>query len=86
MTVFLVFYLVSVVTMILLIAKKKTFLSSWMWILNPLTFKLLINWIGRLGSSALLNGILCSNMSLGAILIFVAWWISLKKNGSSRHG
>ena len=86
MIVFLIFYLMSVVTMILLVAKKKTFLPSWMWILNPLTFKLLINWIGRLGSSALLNGILCSNMSLGAILIFAAWWISLKKNGSIRHG
>ena len=34
----------------------------------------------------LMLGILCSNMSLGAILIFAAWWISLKKNGSSRHG
>ena len=79
----------GILTMIgdcLLVAKKKTFLPSWMWILNPLTFKLLINWIGRLGSSALLNGILCSNMSLGAILIFAAWWISLKKNGSIRHG
>ncbi len=57
-----------------------------MWILNPLTFKLLINWIGSLGSPAPLNGILCSNMSLGAILIFAAWWISLNKNGGSRHG
>ena len=50
MIVFLIIYLMSVVTMILLVAKKKTFLPSWMWILNPLTFKLLINWIGRLGS------------------------------------
>ena len=80
MLVFLVFYLMCVFTMILLIAKKKTPLPAWMWIFNPLTFKLLINAIGRLGGgSAVMNGILCSNMSLGAIIIFAAWWIFLKK-------
>ena len=77
--VFLVFYLLSVVTMIILVAKKKTFLPSWMWIFNPLTFKLFINVIGRLGSSALMNGLACSNMSLGAMIIFIAWWVSLNK-------
>lgn len=85
MIVFLVFYLMSVVTMILLIAKNKTFLPSWMWIINPLTFKLLFNMIGRLGSSAILNGILCSNMSLGAIIIFTVWWIYLSREGISNE-
>ena len=79
MAVFLVFYLMSVVTMIILITKKKTFLPPWTWILNPLTFKLVFNVLGRLGNSAVLNGILCSNMSLGAIIIFAAWWIALNK-------
>lgn len=79
MAVFLMFYLMSVVTMIILVAKKKTPLPAWMWIMNPLTFKLLINLVGRLGSSAVLNGILCSNMSLGAIVIFAVWWIYLSK-------
>ncbi len=79
MIVFLVFYLINVVTMITLVAKKKTFLPVWMWIMNPLTFKLLINAVGRLGSSAVLNGILCSNMSLGAVLLFFLWWIVLNK-------
>ena len=39
--------------------------------------KILINAFGRLGNSAVLNGILCSNMSFGAIIIFAAWWIVL---------
>ena len=80
MVVFLVFYLMSAVTMILLIAKKKTPLPAWMWIFNPLTFKLLFNALGRLGGgSAVMNGILCSNMSLGAIILFAAWWFVLKE-------
>lgn len=77
MVIFLIFYLMHVAAMIYLVAKKKTFLPTWMWIMNPLTFKILINAFGRLGNSAVLNGILCSNMSFGAIIIFVAWWIVL---------
>ena len=80
MAVFLVFYLISVVTMIILVAGKKTFLPGWMWILNPLTFKILINVVGRLGSGAVANGIACSNMSLGAIIIFAGWRLALEKN------
>ena len=79
MIIFLVFYLMSVITMIILVSKKRTFLPSKMWILNPLSFKVLINVIGRLGSSAVMNGIACSNMSLGAILIFIVWWLCLSK-------
>ena len=75
--VFLIFYLISVVTMIILVVGKKTAFPGWMWILNPLTFKILINIVGRLGSGAAANGIACSNMSLGAIIIFMAWWIYL---------
>ena len=82
--VFLVFYLISVVTMIVLIAGNKTFLSRWMWILNPLTFKILINVIGRMGSGAVANGIACSNMSLGAIIIFAVWRLVLEKNGKGK--
>ncbi len=77
MVIFLIFYLIHVAAMIYLVAKKKTFLPAWMWIMNPLTFKILINAFGRLGNSAVLNGILCSNMSFGAIIIFAAWWIVL---------
>ena len=79
LVVFLIFYLISVVTMIILVSGKKTVFPGWMWILNPLTFKILINIIGRLGSGAAANGIACSNMSLGAILIFLAWWIHLRQ-------
>ncbi len=73
MLVFLVVYLLQVSTMILLIAGRRTPLPAWMWVLNPLTFKLVINLIGRQGSSALSNALLCSNMSLGAICIFLVW-------------
>lgn len=46
-----------------------------MWIVNPLTFKILLNAIGKLGTSAFLNGLACSNMSLGGLIIMAAWLI-----------
>lgn len=52
LAVFFIFYLLSIVTMIILVAGKKTPLPGWMWIMNPLTFKILINVVGRLGSGA----------------------------------
>ena len=85
MIVFLCFYLMHCICMAVLVAKKKTGFPAWMWILNPLTCKLLINIIGRFGSSAAANGILCSNMSLGALLIFAVWWIYLSK-GVAKDG
>ena len=50
-----------------------------MWILNPLLFKILINGFGKLGTSAFFNGTACSNMSLGALIILVAWMIVIRK-------
>ena len=79
LTAYIVCDLGLTIIMIAMVWKKKTYLPPWMWIFNPLTFKLLINMIGRLGSSAFMNGLACSNMSLGAIIIFAAWWISLNK-------
>ena len=73
MIVFFAVYLLNIVTMILLIGKGKTPLPKWMWVLNPLTFKILLNAVSRLGTSAFLNGLGCSNMSLGGLLIFAAW-------------
>ncbi|MBR3508008.1 MAG: hypothetical protein IKO03_04430 [Lachnospiraceae bacterium] len=79
--VFFAFYLLCVITMILLIVRRKTYLPSWMWILNPLTLKILINMIGNLGTSAFLNGLGCSNMSLGGIIIFITWFCFMQKEG-----
>ena len=79
--VFFIFYFMNIITMILLIVKKKTCLPGWMWIINPLTFKLLFNAIGKLGDSAFLNGLACSNMSLGGLLIMLAWMICIKRAG-----
>lgn len=62
-----------------LIAKGRTPLPRWMWVLNPLTFKILLNAVGRLGTNAILNGLACSNMSLGALLIFAAWMAVLRR-------
>ena len=73
--VFFIFYFLNVITMLLIVAKKRTILPGWMWIVNPLTFKILLNAIGKLGTSAFLNGLACSNMSLGGLIIMVAWLI-----------
>jgi hypothetical protein len=50
-----------------------------MWILNPLVLKICINALGKLGTSAFFNGLACSNMSLGALIILLSWLIEVKK-------
>lgn len=80
--VFFLFYFINVVTMALIIAKKKTCLPGWMWIINPLLFKILFNGLGKMSTSAVLNGIACSNMSLGALVIFTVWMVVLCQRSS----
>ncbi len=77
--VFFIFYFLNVITMLVIVAKKRTILPGWMWIVNPLTFKILLNAIGKLGTSAFLNGLACSNMSLGGLIIMVAWLIVIMR-------
>lgn len=72
-------YLVNVVTFIIIIAKKKTILPSCLWLINPLTFKILLNMLGKMSTSAFWNGIGCSNMSLGAIIIFIVWIVIINR-------
>lgn len=60
--IFLVFYLANVITMILGISKGKT---------------ILLNLVGKMSTAAFWNGIACSNMSLGALIIFLAWMLVL---------
>lgn len=79
MIVFFSFYVIHVITLIIIIAQKKTMLPSWLWILNPLIFKILINAFGRLGTNAFFNGIACSNMSLGALIILTVWLLVISK-------
>lgn len=79
MVVFFVAYLVNVVTFIIIIAKKKTILPSCLWLINPLTFKILLNMLGKMSTSAFWNGIGCSNMSLGAIIIFIVWIVIINR-------
>lgn len=83
MVVFFAAYLVSVVTFIIIIAKKKTILPSCLWLINPLTFKILLNMLGKMSTSAFWNGIGCSNMSLGAIIIFIVWIVIINRKKSA---
>jgi hypothetical protein len=80
--VFFAVYLVACISMAVLIAKGKTILPKWMWILNPLVMKILINALGKLGTSAFFNGLACSNMSLGALIILLTWMIAIKRISS----
>ncbi len=77
--VFFCFYFLNVATMIVIIIKKKTIIPKRMWILNPFVFKLLLNGIGKMGTSAFLNGLACSNMSLGALIIMIGWLLVILK-------
>ena len=79
--IFMAFYLANVVTMILSIAKGKTPLPRWMWLINPFAFKILLNLVGKMSTSAFWNGIACSNMSLGALIIFLVWMLILLRRG-----
>jgi hypothetical protein len=38
-----------------------------------------INAFGKLGTSAFFNGLACSNMSLGALIILLTWMIAIKR-------
>jgi hypothetical protein len=77
--VFFAVYFVACISMIVLIAKGKTILPKWMWILNPLVMKIVINALGKLGTNAFFNGLACSNMSLGALIILLTWMIVIKR-------
>ena len=59
------------------LAKGKTLLPRWMWLINPFAFKILLNLVGKMSTSAFWNGIACSNMSLGALIIFLVWMLIL---------
>jgi magnesium-transporting ATPase (P-type) len=83
--VFFAVYLVACISMAVLIAKGKTILPKWMWILNPLIMKLMINALGKLGTSAFFNGLACSNMSLGALVILLTWMIAIKRIGDRKE-
>lgn len=86
MVVFFACYLVNVSALALLLAKGRTAFPKWMWVLNPLTFKILLNAVAKLGTGALLNGIGCSNMSLGSLIIFLVWGMQLRKMKNAEHG
>lgn len=79
---FLAIYGVHVVTMFMLIIKKKTAFPAWFCVFNPLVFKIVINAAGGLGTSAFFNGLACSNMSLGSTIIFAVWLAAIFRRKS----
>jgi hypothetical protein len=81
---FFAVYFAACISMIVLIAKGKTVLPKWMWVLNPLIMKIVINALGKLGTSAFFNGLACSNMSFGALIILLAWRIAIKRTGDQK--
>jgi hypothetical protein len=83
--VFFAVYFVACISMIVLIANGKTILPKWMWILNHLVMKIVINALGKLGTNAFFNGLACSNMSLGALIILLAWMIAIKRINGRRQ-
>jgi hypothetical protein len=83
--VFFAVYFVACISMIVLIAKGKTILPKWMWILNPLVMKIVINALGKLGTNAFFNGLACLNMSLGALIILLAWIIAINRINGRRQ-
>jgi hypothetical protein len=83
---FFAVYAVACISMIVLIASGRTSLPKWMGILNPIVMKLAINSLGRLGTSAFWNGIACSNMSLGALILLLAWRIADKRFRRQKEG
>jgi hypothetical protein len=84
LVIFFAVYLVVCISMVALIAKGKTVLPKWMWILNPLVMKIVINALGKLGTSAFFNGLACSNMSLGALIILLTWIAVIKRMGNRK--
>jgi hypothetical protein len=50
---------------------------------NPLVMKIVINALGKLGTSAFFNGLACSNMSLGALIILLTWMIAIKRKSNA---
>lgn len=82
LAVFFILYIINSISMALLIGKGKTILPRWMWILNPLLLRYMINWTGLVFNSAFMNGLCCTNMSLGALIILCAWGIVIAKKDS----
>jgi hypothetical protein len=78
--VFFAVYFIACLSMIALIAKGGTILPKWMCILNPLVLKIVIHALGNLGTGAFWNGLACSNMSLGALIILLTWRIAIKRS------
>ena len=77
--VFSVFFLTANVLMFLAFLRGKTPFPRWYCLFNPILMKGLFNGVRFLGHSAVCNGIATSNMSLGAIVLFTALLIGVKK-------
>lgn len=82
--VFFAVYFVFVISQILLIARHKTVLPAWAAFINPFTLKILLNMTRFMGHGAFANGLACSNMSFGAIVMFVFWLVFIRVSSNKR--
>ena len=77
--VFSLFFLGANILMFFAFIRGKTPLPKWYCVFNPILMKGLFNGFRFLGNHAINNGIATSNMSLGAIVLFLALLIGYQK-------
>lgn len=83
--VFSVFFIGASIVQFIAFIKGRTPFPKWYCVFNLLIGKAVFNSVRRLGSSALINGIATSNMSLGAIVMFAALLMGWQKYAGSRE-
>ena len=77
--VFAIFFLGANIVMFVGFIKGKTPFTKWYCVFNPIIMKGLFNGFRLLGNYAVINGIGTSNMSLGAIILFIALLVGYRK-------
>ncbi|MBQ9152656.1 MAG: hypothetical protein IJ130_02440 [Solobacterium sp.] len=83
--VFSVFFIGAGIVQFIAFIKGRTPFPKWYCVFNPLIGKAVFNSVRRIGSTALINGIATSNMSLGAIVMFTALLAGWKKYAGDRE-
>lgn len=83
---FAVFFIGASIVQFVAFFKGNTPFPRWYCIFNPLLGKIVFNGVRRLGNTALINGIGTSNMSLGAIIMFIALLIGFGKYAHGTEG
>ena len=79
-TLFFIFFFIGAnIVMFLAFACGKTPFPKWYCLFNPILMKVLFNCFRFIGNYAIINGIGTSNMSLGAMILFIALLAGYRK-------